>query len=223
MDVLVLVLILSSMGLMVVALFIADERRKVIRRFNQTPRVPIADAAPGQEICILGTVQPDGEEFISPFTKRRCVYYEAIVAENKGSKAWTEIIREVRCASFIVEDKSGRVLVKAKDLKIQLNEDLTDRSGFLNDPSAQYEEFLARHGQSSRDKRYNRTLRYREGVFQQGEVIAVLGRIRWEHDPNPQEPGKGYRDVPKQAVVEPLASGQVWVSDLREIVYPEQK
>ena len=63
--------------------------QKMIRQFNTTPLVPIQDAAPGQDVRILGNVVVDGQEFISPFTKRRCVYYEAIVEESRDNDSWT--------------------------------------------------------------------------------------------------------------------------------------
>ncbi len=190
--------------------------QKMIRTFKRIPVVPIQDATSGQEIRILGTVQVDAEEFVAPFTQRNCVYYEAIVEEQTDGSTWTEILRESRCTSFIVQDKTGRALVRNEKLNIKLHKDAEFTSGFLDDASASHEAFLARHGQKSVGRIFNRTLRYREGVFQRDEFIAVLGRIRWEHDPDPQQAGKGYRDVPKRAIMEPLESGEVWASDVVE-------
>ncbi len=191
--------------------------QKMVRQFNNTPHSLIQDAPPAQDVRILGTVQVDGEEFNSPFTKRRCVYYEAIVEEPTDNGSWNVIAREVRGASFFIEDKSGRALVKNENLRIEAHKDVEFTSGFMEDASMQLEEFLARYGQKSEGKTLNRTLRYREGIFEPGETIAVLGRVRWEHDPDPRHTGEGYRDVPKRAVMESLADGLVWASDVVEI------
>ncbi|HMY20741.1 MAG TPA: hypothetical protein PKA58_30665, partial [Polyangium sp.] len=97
--------------------------QKMIRRFNNTPHVLIQDAAAGQDVRILGNVRVDDREFTSPFTKRRCVYYEAIVEESNDNDSWSVIAREVQGASFFVEDSSGRALVKAENLKIDAHRD----------------------------------------------------------------------------------------------------
>lgn len=195
--------------------------QKMIRQFNTTPLVPIQDAAPGQDVRILGNVVVDGQEFISPFTKRRCVYYEAIVEESSDNDSWNVIAREVQGASFFVEDASARALVKLENLKLDAQKDGEFTSGFMEDASVHLEEFLARHGQKTEGKYFNRTLRYREGILEPREAIAVLGRVRWEADPDPRHAGLGYRDVPKRAVMEPQADGLVWVSDLVEVARPE--
>jgi hypothetical protein len=194
--------------------------QQMIRRFNKMRHSLIHDAPPGQDVRILGNVVVDSEEFISPFSKRRCVYYEAIVQEQIG-KGFHVAAREVRGASFFVEDASGRALVKTENVKIEAHKDGEFTSGFMQDASVHLEEFLARHGQKSEGKTFNRTLRYRERILEPREAIAVLGRVRWEQDPEPRNAGEGYREAPKRAVMEPLADGHVWVSDVVEVAVPK--
>ena len=213
-------LFFTAGGIASYAVHYFSREQKLIRKFSSLPSWLIQEAPPGQEVRIMGLVQSGGEEFVSPFTKRRCVYYEAIVEEQTDGSTWTEILKEVKATTFIVEDKSSRALIKSDNLMVEAQKDGELTSGFMEDASVHLEEFLARHGQKSEGKIFNRSLRYREGMLEPGESIAVLGRIRWEHDPDPLQAGQGYRDVPKRAVLEPLAEGQVWVSDVLEIVIP---
>lgn len=217
MSFLVIGLIITAGGVISSIVHQFSSEQKMIRQYNKMPHSLIRDAVPGQEVRILGTVQSDGDEFISPLTKRRCVYYETIVEDSTDSDTWTEIIREVHGASFFVEDASGRALVKTENVKIETAREGAIASSSLEDASAELEAYLARHGQTSKGRDGNRTLRYREGCLEPGEPIAVLGRIRWEADPEPRQAGTGYRDVPKRAVLEPLADGHVWVSDILEV------
>ena len=61
---------------------------------------------------------------------------------------------------------------------------------------------------------FNRTLRYREAVFEEGEEVAVLGRARWEMDPDPKAEGSGYRGGAKRLVIEaPETEGPLLASD----------
>lgn len=217
MSLVAIAILFTAGGIVSCAVHHFSAEQKMIRRFNNTPHVRIQEAAAGQDVRILGNVRVDDQEFISPFTKRRCVYYEAIVEESNDNDSWSVIAREVQGASFFVEDSSGRALVKAENLKIDAHRDGELTSGFMEDASVHLEEFLARHGQKSEGKYFNRTLRYREGILEPGEAIAVLGRVRWEADPDPRQAGTGYRDVPKRAVMEPPTEGLVWVSDIVEV------
>jgi len=220
MSLVAIALVFTAGGVIASVAHYFSPEQKLLRQFNRLPQTLIQDAAPGQEVRILGNVVVDGQEFISPFTKRRCVYCEAIVEESTDSDSWTVVAVEVHSASFFVEDKSARALVKAENLKVEAYKDSEFSSGFMEDASVHLEEFLARHGQKSEGKVFNRTLRYREGILEPGEAIAVLGRVRWEPDPDPKHAGQGYRDVPKRAVIEPLAEGQVVASDIIDVAYP---
>lgn len=217
MSLVAIALVFTAGGIVSTIVHHFSPEQKMIRHFKNMPHMRIQDAAPGQDVRILGNVAVDGQEFISPFTKRRCVYYEAIVEESNDNDSWNVIAREVQGASFFVEDASARALVKLENLKIDAHKDGEFTSGFMEDPSQHLEEFLARHGLKSEGKYFNRTLRYREGILEPREAIAVLGRVRWEADPEPRHAGLGYRDVPKRAVMEPPTEGSVWVSDLVEV------
>ena len=75
--------------------------------------------------------------------------------------------------------------------------------------------YLARHGESSSGWIFNKTLRFREGVLEEGETVAVVGQFFWEPDPEPMpgEMGGGYRDHPVRLVVRAPKNRSIFLSD----------
>lgn len=187
-----------------------SEEAKIRRTLKEPRAVPIAEAQAGQVVKIAGRVQPIGEPLRGPLSGRACVFFEVTVEEYRSSGKsghWEEIIRETDAADFLVDDGTGRALVKTNAMKVFLVKDTELKSGFRDDAKSEMEAFLARHGQKSEDALFNnmavfnRTLRCKEGVFEPGERVAVLGQAKWEQDPDPQDAGSGYRDVPKRLVM----------------------
>ena len=89
-----------------------------------------------------------------------------------------------------------------------ITRDANRRSGTFDDASPVMEELLARHGQTSTGfLGFNRSLHYDEGILAPGERVTVLGKARWEDDPDaspaPSATG-GYRDQvrPRRLVIE---------------------
>lgn len=188
-----------------------SEAAKIRRALKAAPRVTIAEAQQGSVVKIAGRVRPVTELLAAPLTGRKCVYFEATVEEYRSSGKsgrWVEIIREAESSDFLVEDGTGRALVKTAAMKPLLVKDSTLTSGFLNDASADLEAFLQKHGKSSTGWIFNKNLRYKEGVFEPGETVSVLGQCRWEQDPDPREAGSGYRDTPKRLVMDAPDQGQ---------------
>lgn len=194
-----------------------SEAAKIRRAFKQAKRVSIAEARSGEIVKIVGRVRPIGDLLRAPLTDRPCVFFEATVEEYRSSGksgSWVQIVRDTEAVDFLVEDGTGRALVQTVSMKVLPVKDTELRSGFLNDASAKLEAFLAKHGRSSQGWLFNKSLRYKEGVFEPGETVSILGQVRWEHDPDPVEAGSGYRDSPKRLVVSaPDDARQLLASD----------
>lgn len=208
--------ILAMLAFVLYSWYFAEEQ-KIRRALKNAPVSAIQDAQAGQAVKLVGRVRAQGPLLASPFSHRACTLYDATVEEyrsNGRSGSWYTLIREVEAVDFLIEDSTGRALVRTGAIKVAPSKDAELNSGVFNDATPELEAFLARHGQKSTGWVFNKRLRYREGVFEPGETVAVLGTVRWEHDPDPREVGKGYRDMPKRAVVEPLPEGYVLASDL---------
>jgi hypothetical protein len=171
--------------------------RKLRRVLSKAPRVSIAEACEGEAVRLDGRVA-DGETLIAPLTGRRCVFYVAVIEEAPAKLGgdWAELARETRGVPFTVDDGTGRLIVDPAEAQIDVVLDSDTASGPLNDPDAIEVAFLKRHNVKSTGWLFNRSLRYREGVFEIGEPIAVMCCPIRELDPDAASHATGgYRDA----------------------------
>ncbi|MFO0587692.1 MAG: hypothetical protein U0441_09135 [Polyangiaceae bacterium] len=193
-----------------------SDAAKIRRTLKATPRIDIGRVEQGRVAKIAGAVRPLGQPLRAPLTGRACVFYEVTVEEYRSSGKsgrWVEIIKDVDSQDFLLEDGTGRALVKSAGMKVLPVKDRELSSGFMNDASPVLEDYLRQHGQSSQGWVFNKRLRYKEGVFEPGERVTVFGQCRWEQDPDPNAAGQGYRDTPKRLVVDMPDQGNLLASD----------
>ena len=78
---------------------------------------------------------------------------------------------------FVLDDGTGPAIVEVEDAQISVVMDARFRSGAFNDATPQLESFLAKHGWKSTGLfGFNKSLRYAEGVLEEGESVTVFGR-----------------------------------------------
>lgn len=172
-----------------------SDAQKVRRQLRRAPVKSIGQVGDDELAKVVGRVRPLGESLSAPLTGRPCVYFVAIVQERqkrRNSSHWRTIAREERCVPFVLEDDTGRAIVEATAARAALDVDSHSTSGVLDDPTDAQRAFLARHGQSATGLIFNRRLRYREAVIEDGEIVAVLGAGTREPDPD-AAPTDGYR------------------------------
>lgn len=187
------------------------------RKLKKAVAVPIAEAVEGSLVKITGQLAlADTEALAGPLTGRACAGYTVEVQERRRSgksSHWHTVISTQDTVSFVVEDETGKALVKPHGATLVLVRDAHLSSGFLNDASQRIEEFLASHGRSSEGfLGMNKAMRYKEGVLEPGEEVAVLGLAKWEMDPDPTA-SEGYRGRAKRLVVDMSDEGTLIVSD----------
>jgi len=147
---------------------------------------------------VIGQARALGEQLQGPLTGRPCVYYIAMVEEQRStgrSTYWRTIASETRGVPFMLEDGTGRAIVDPNGAQVALDFDGNSKSGTFNNADPVQEAFLAKHGQKSEGWVFNKTLRYREAMIEVGETVAVLGSGVREPDPNAQ-PEAAYRGAP---------------------------
>jgi len=195
-----------------------SRRGRAKRRLRKAERVRIADAQDGQVAKIVGTLRIVGEPLTAPLCGLPCACYETKVEQRKSSgksSYWATIASESDyAAELCLEDGSGTALVTLTLPQLVIKMDQHFRSGTFNDATPELEAFLARHGESSTGWVFNKTLRYKEGLFEEGETVAVLGLCRREPDPEVRSSGAGgYRErAMRLCVVEP-PEGEMVLSD----------
>lgn len=164
-----------------------SEHAQRVRELQNVDVTRIADAVNGDVVRIVGVLRERGELLRAPLTGRACAFFDVRVEElvSRGkSTSWIERINEMGSQPFVLEDESGRALVETKRFVCAVVRDTNLRSGTFHDAQPEMEALLGRHGQESTNTLgLNRSLRYTEGVLEPGERVTVLGRARWEDDP----------------------------------------
>lgn len=197
MDALVVLAVAAGVAI-VAASFMWNEKARIRRELRGASRVDIGELREGRTGRVVGKVG-DGETLQAPFTGRSCVFYEASVEEYRTrgkSGSWRQVVREARGVPFVLDDGTGRAIVDPSGARVAVDLDMTTRSGTFDDATPVEEEFLTRHGLRSTGWVFNKSLRYREGVIEIGETIAVMGQGVREPDPDAVGKVGGYRSGP---------------------------
>ena len=131
----------------------------------------------------IGQVEFVDDPLIAPLSKRKCAYYHVLVEQKistGNSYYWKTIIDEKDHVKYVIKDNSGFAMILKEQLKSYIVLDRKYSSGAFNDADAHLEQYLQQHGQKSKGAfKFNKALRYREGILEEGERIAVLGEGRW--------------------------------------------
>jgi len=192
-------LVVGVAGFAAWAFWYYSDEQQIRRTLRKTPTKRIQELRDDELGKVVGRARGLSETLESPLTYRRCVYFIAVVEEHRSSgksSYWKTIIRETRGVPFMLEDDSGRAIIDATAARVSLDFDGKSQSGTFDDPTPAEQAFLARHGQKGQGWIFNKGLRYREAVIEDGETIAVLGAGTREPDPD-APPTEAYRgDVP---------------------------
>ena len=200
--------------------YVFCEQARHKRTLRRATRRPISEIKDGEFAKVVGRLRlAETPPLEAPLTSRPCAYFEVKVEERQSSgrsSHWETIVQTMESQETIfVEDDSGKALVTLAAPQVVLHMDTHLESGFLNDASPRLEAFLARHGHSSEGWVFNKTIRYTEGVLEEGEQVAVLGHCVWEPDPDPPAGGHGagYREMPMRLHITDAGEEQMIVSD----------
>ncbi len=197
MEALIIAAIVAGAAI-VVASMLYSEKARIRRQLRAAPRVDIGELGEGRTGRLVGRVG-DGETLQAPFTGRSCVFYEATVEEYRSSGktgSWRQVVREARGVPFVLDDGTGRAIVDPGGARVDVDIDMTTRSGTFDDATPIEEQFLTRHGLRSTGWVFNKSIRYREGVIEVGETITVMGQGVREPDPEAVGQVGGYRSGP---------------------------
>jgi len=155
----------------------------VKRKLRNTGAKKMSEFRNGDVAKVAGTIKYAGKTLTAPLSGRKCVYYSILVEEKSGGKNshWSTIIEEEVSADVVIADGNHYATINTRLVKSHLIPDSQYFSGFLNDPTEEMERYLARHNKDSTSLfGFNRSLRYSEGVLEQGEIVTVVGKGYWK-------------------------------------------
>ncbi len=179
--------------LIVVSTSLYYSKKAVIKRkLKKAAGKKISDFISGDIAKVVGKVEIVGDPLIAPLSGRRCAHYYVLVEQQVSSgksSHWDKIIEEDIAGKFVIRDGRYCAHVNYQNVKSYLVEDRQFASGFGNDATPELERYLNAHGQKSEGMfGWNKTIRYKEGVLEEGELIAVVGRGEWKNADQAQLP-----------------------------------
>lgn len=196
--------------LMVVALIVIvlaamfNESARLRRLLRNAPRVSIKEFPDGGVGKIVGTLEYLDEPLTAPLSQRPCALYDVLVEEKTGNKNkyWRTMVTTSENVRFRIRDDTGYAIIDPTYAQFTIVKDNHSQSGTFDDPTEVEKAFLSRHGQTGTGWVFNKTLRYREGVLEAGEEVAILGFGMREPDPEPDlSDERGYRAGPPTRLV----------------------
>ncbi len=194
-----------------------DQRTKrALRRLRATP---IRNAVEGKTMKMVGRVRFVGKPLEAPLSGQPCAAFRVTVDEA-GGRLFARIIKEERSVDFLLEDDSGRALVRTWNSTIAVKMDKKDGSSVFHDVNEPMKALLLRHNKTSRGLFFNKDLRYQEGVLQENERVAVIGVVRFETSSDPALcaiPGS-YRELPRMVVLDAPENGPLLISDDSDVL-----
>ena len=158
---------------------------KIKRELRKLSKKPVSEFKSGEIGKVAGKLEfCVGKSLIAPLSGRKCAYYQVIVEEcmpSDNGSHWYTIIDDENAFDFIINQGKDKVLIRVDDYKGYLVKDRNYSSSFLKDANGKLKRYLKRFGQNSESiLGFNKTIRYKEGVLEEGEMVAVKGTAYWE-------------------------------------------
>lgn len=224
MKVFYLILIVGIIAIVGVISYYFSKKQRLLRELKKSAAIPVSRARQGDYVKIIGKAIGGNQSLKAPLSGRPCLYYYVLV-EKKGDKSWHTYIEEEDGQDFFLETGYERAIVKPKGIHFGYKRTLfvfdhKDKSGAFNDAKPHLEQFLKRHGKESVNFiGFNKTLRYSEGIIEEGETIAVKGIAQWK---TLSEPIEGY-SYSKILTFTGDEKNKLIITDLPEAVKKERK
>lgn len=179
-------------GVIVIISFYFSKKAVIKRKLKKAVGKKISDIISGEIAKVVGKVEFAGEPLTAPLSGRKCAYYYVLVEEQVStgkSSHWKTIIEEEVGGKFVIRDGRHCAHIDSRNVKSVLVEDRVYKSGFGNDATSELERYLNAHGHKSEGTfGWNKTIQYKEGVLEEGELIAAMGRGEWKNAEQVQLP-----------------------------------
>ncbi|PKQ62014.1 hypothetical protein BZG02_13825 [Labilibaculum filiforme] len=184
MDQIFFIFILIVVATIFFLVFYFSKNAIIKRKLKKSELKKIATIKDGEIVRIVGNVEFIDPPLFAPLSKRKCSYYHVLieqkVSSGKNSK-WKTIIEEEVSNRFLIKDDSKFAFINDSKIRSYIVTDQSYSSGFFKDATDNLETYLKSKGYKSEGLLgINKTLRYKEGILEEGERIAVLGKAEWK-------------------------------------------
>jgi hypothetical protein len=146
----------------------------------------IRDVVNGEVTKVAGEVRIIGKPLIAPLSKRECGYYYVLIEEHQrtgfsNNWSWVKIVEEEVAGNFLIKDGRHYARLNSKKVKSHIVQDRNYSSGLFKDASDDLKQYLHDHGWNAVDLfGFNLSIRYKEGVLENGEMVTVMAKAEWQ-------------------------------------------
>ncbi|WP_143106430.1 hypothetical protein [Pustulibacterium marinum] len=181
----IFVIFLCIIAVSMVYHFFFSEKAMVKRKLNKAVHKSVSEFRDGEIAKAIGKVTFIDEPLIAPISRRPCAFYHVVVERKRSSgnsSSWHSVIDEKVTSRFLIEDKGNYATISSTSMvDSYLVKDHKQESYSFKDAPAYLENYLKSKGTSSEGfLGWNKNMRYREGILEEGELVAVLGKANWK-------------------------------------------
>ncbi|MCU0435075.1 MAG: hypothetical protein MUC87_16575 [Bacteroidia bacterium] len=177
------ILTIAVVALIIFLVWFFAEKTVVLRNIRKHQPQQVSSFREGTVGRVQGKVVFHGQTLHAPLSGRECSYYRVIVEEYRSSGKsghWHKVIDDAKAGMVLLNDGTGYALLNAASARCYVVPDTTQRSGTFNDAPANIEEYLKTHAKKSTGLfGWNKSMRYKEGLLVQGEIVNVTGKGVW--------------------------------------------
>jgi hypothetical protein len=164
--------------------YLHSQKYLVKKKLKETTQENLSLFQSGEVAKATGTIKYIGEPLIAPLSGRKCVYYHIIVEERRSSgksSYWDTIIEENIAGNVVIKDGNTYAVIETNQVKSYVVDDKQYRSGTFEDATELMRKYLEKHNRTSVNfLGFNNSIRYQEGILEEGELIAVVGKGTWK-------------------------------------------
>lgn len=160
----------------------AIKSNRMFEMMESTPISSISEVQSGATE-IKGKVKAKEDILVSPWGRRKCVYYKfEVVQPKKGDNSSTTIIKDEKYIPFVVRDETGEVSVETRDAVFEMQLDKHNHSGMYKSHPPELKQLLhTRYGKSTEGLIFSKTLNYCETTLELDEDVYVFGTATREN------------------------------------------
>lgn len=193
----IFIIVVVVIGISILVSQIFSKKAIIKRKLKKAPYKKLSQFKDGDIAIIIGKVEFAEQPLTAPLSGRKCAYYHVKVEERKSSgknSHWETVIDHDDSIKYLIREDKQYAIIDDYHQKSYIVHDKNFSSGFLNDASPELERFLNEWQYESEGfLGFNKSLKYKEGVLEKNEEVAVLGKGTWVNASEfglPEELGK---------------------------------
>ena len=115
-------------------------------------------------------------------------------------------------AKLLIKDGENYAVIDTRNVKSNVVIDKSYSSGLWKNATPEMEAYLNKNGIKSTDSKFNKKICYEEGIFEEGEIISVIGKGKWKNSLQTK------LDIPNEKVLIISSNGKepVLISDHKD-------